>query len=82
MRDSGPCLAYDKTLIEKKYLLNSTGRRLSTMLPAMPSTLVYDGADGPLAKRQRLSDGDVIRKPAQGSRIFAPFRVSIFFALW
>ena len=42
----------------------------------MPSTLVHNGDDGPLAKRQKLSNGTATTRPAQGSRIFTPFRVS------
>jgi len=43
----------------------------------MPSTLVHNGTDGPLAKRQKLSNGTATARPAQESRIFTPFRVSM-----
>lgn len=45
------------------------------ILLAMPSVLATDGGDGPVAKRQKISNGAGPKGSSQASRIFAPFRV-------
>ena len=44
----------------------------------MPSILVHNGSDGPIAKRQKLANSVASGRPGQESRIFRPFRVSMW----
>ena len=41
----------------------------------MPSSVVFNGQDGPVVKRQKLNGVDAPRSTVRESRIFTPFRV-------